>query len=99
MVVDYAEKMGKRVIVSGLTGDSNRENFGNILTLTTKADKFDLLHASCIKCAEETNGRALDAIFTHRISNDMSQINIGGSDKYIPLCRKHYISLNKEKNQ
>lgn len=98
-VVDYAEKLNKRVIVSGLIGDSNRGNFGNILTLMTKADKFDLLHASCIKCAEEMTEGTVNAYFTHRTSESKDQISVGGSDQYIPVCRKHYISLNENKNQ
>lgn len=97
IVIDYAEKLNKRVIVSGLTGDYLRKNFGSILTLATKADKFDLLCASCIKCAEEGSTHAVNAIFTHRTSNNTNQIDVGGQEEYIPVCRKHYISLNKEK--
>lgn len=97
LVIDYAEKLNKRVIVSGLTGDYLRKNFGNILTLVTKANKFDLLCASCIKCAEEESVYAVDAHFTHRTSDNTNQIDVGGQEGYIPVCRKHYILLNKEK--
>jgi thymidine kinase len=97
LVVDYAEKLNKRVIVSGLTGDYLRNNFGNILTLATKANKFNLLCASCIKCAEEGSIYAVNAHFTHRTSDNTNQIDVGGQEEYIPVCRKHYILLNKEK--
>lgn len=95
IVVDYADKENKRVIVSGLIGDFKREKFGKILDLIPKADKVDLLHANCIKCAKMTDiPLVVPAYFTHRMINNDSQIDVGGSDKYIPVCRKHYLELN-----
>ena len=52
--------------------------YGDDLLITKLASK-------CHICKAE-------AIFTHRIVADGEQVLIGGSDKYIPLCRNHYIS-------
>lgn len=109
-VINYAERNGSRVIVSGLIGNSNRGTFGNMLSLVPKADKFELLHAYCTKCAEcgvEGGNPPLKtfAYFTHRFSpfkgegfskseNDENIIDVGSADKYIPVCRKHYLELN-----
>ena len=78
----------KHVIVVGLNGDSNRENFGDIYKLYPLADKINLLTAMCIKCKNGTPG-----IFSKKITNDTNQTDtnqtdIGSTDKYIPVCRK-----------
>ena len=61
---------------------------GEILDLLPIADSITKLKSKCNTCGAE-------AIFTHRISNEKEQVIIGGSDKYIPLCRNHYIIENK----
>jgi len=100
-VVNYAEKNGSRVIVAGLVGNAKRETFGDILSLVPKADKFELLHASCVKCAATSveSGffpSSVPAPFTCKIAGDKEQtIDVGGIDKYIPVCRKHYLELNE----
>jgi thymidine kinase len=73
----------KHVIVVGLNGDSNRENFGDIYKLYPLADKINLLTAMCIKCKNGTPG-----IFSKKIVNDTNQTDVGSTDKYIPVCRK-----------
>ncbi len=94
-VVEYAEVYGKRVIISGLIGDSKRKLFGDMYKLMPKASKFDLIPASCMKCAEE-KPQHVDAFFTHRTVSDEGQLLIGGLEKYIPVCLKHYLSLNQK---
>lgn len=94
-VYNYVEKGNKRVIVSGLVGDAERKNFGHITDLIPMAENYTQLSASCIMCADEVE-HIVPAPFTHRISgihND--QIETGGKDKYISVCRKHYIKLSK----
>ena len=93
MIIEYAEKINKRVIVSGLCGDSKRTKFGSIADLLHLTDDIALLHASCTKCARDLI--SVPAPFTHRICDESDVVVIGGSDKYIPLCRKHYLEMNK----
>jgi thymidine kinase len=96
IIVDYAEKENKRVIVAGLVGDFKREKFGKIIDLIPKANSVELLYANCIKCAQTSDiPLVVPAYFTHRIIDNNSQIDVGGSDKYIPVCRKHFIELNQ----
>ncbi len=80
------EKYKKHVVVSGLDGDYNRNVFGDIIKLIPICDTVDKLHAYCNKC---NNG--MIAPFTKKISNNCSVIDIGGSDKYVPVCRYHYL--------
>ena len=81
------EKLNINVIVTGLDGDYQRKPMGEILDLVPIANTVTKLASKCNVCQQE-------AIFTHRIVNDSDQVLIGGSDKYIPLCRNHYIEKN-----
>ena len=77
-------KETKHVIVSGLSGDYNREPWETISNLIPLAD--DIIHtkALCVKCCN-------DAPFTKKISSDGKKIDIGDTDKYIAVCNKCYI--------
>jgi len=77
----------KKVYLYGLDGDFNRNKFGQMLDLIPLCDNVQKLHAKCHICS-------LDAIFSHRISNESSQVVIG-SDNYIPLCRNCYVNKRK----
>lgn len=86
--VSCLEKLNINVIVTGLDGDYLRKPMGEILNLLPIADSITKLKSKCNTCGKE-------AIFTHRISAEKEQVIIGGSDKYIPLCRNHYTIENK----
>jgi thymidine kinase len=77
----------KHVVVSGLDGDYQRNTFGDIVRLIPVCDTLDKLKAYCCKC---NNG--VSAHFTKRIAKNKSTsvIDIGGNEKYIPVCRYHY---------
>ena len=77
----------KRVVVSGLSGDFSRNNFGDIIKLIPICDTIDKLCAYCKIC---NNGN--DGPFTKKISSEKSIIDIGSNDKYIPVCRTHYLN-------
>ena len=97
-VHNYVEKGNKRVIVSGLVGDAERKKFGHITDLIPMAENYTQLCASCIMCADEVEN-VVPAPFTHRISGTQdNQIDTGGKDKYISVCRKHHIKLNSQTN-
>jgi len=87
-IKDYANN-GKRVIVSGLTSDSNQNKFGCITDLLPVSENCEILNAICVKCIENNVRR--DAAFTIKIHSESSenQIDIGSDDKYIPVCRYH----------
>ena len=62
-VIDQVEMKGKNVIVVGLDGDSNRENFGYIHKLIPLCDDIVKLKAYCSICKDGTLG-----IFSKRLS-------------------------------
>ena len=85
-IVPFAEIMadrGKIVIVAALDGTFERKPFGTILNLIPIAESVIKLSAVCNTCFRE-------AAFTKRISNEKEVEVIGGSDKYLAVCRQCY---------
>lgn len=75
------------VIISSLDGDYKREPIGQVLELIPHCDKCVKLTSKCIECKDMTN-----APFTHKKEDNKKTVEIGTSDLYMPLCRKHYNS-------
>ena len=90
-VISWVDIFDINVVVAGLDGDFQRQPIGQMLELIPHADSCIKLNALCSKCKDGTN-----ASFTHRIIHSNEQILIGGSDTYIPLCRKCYLNMNKK---
>lgn len=84
---DLSLKQDKTIFVVGLNGDSNMKNFGEIHKLLPKCDDIELLTAYCKHCVGET-----PAPFTKKLvtGDPTRQVEVGESDIYEPLCRKHY---------
>lgn len=97
-------KQGKHVRVVGLDGNFKMEKFGSefgqILDLIPMADSAVKLSATCVKCLEELEANdykgnifAISGGFTRKIGGSMTlEKDVGGSDKYIPVCRYHHAS-------
>ena len=100
-VKDWVEKKGIHVRVSGLCGDINKNKFGSVLDLIPFCDGVEKMTASCVLCLKDLkkadfkgNILAIEAPFTRKIGDPVSTlvVDIGGSDKYIPVCRYHHSS-------
>ena len=96
--VDIKKKI---VIAAGLDGDFNRCPFPVVSNLIPLADKLIKLTAYCGICRDRTPGifsKLIKAPTTDNTSNntpnDISKDNIiiGSTDKYIAVCRKHYLT-------
>lgn len=87
-VIQAVEIHNKNITISGLDGDFNRDKFGEIIDLIPYSDSICKLTAICCFCKNGT-----PAIFSKRIINhDDVQINVGALDKYVAVCRKHYLN-------
>jgi thymidine kinase len=75
----------KNVIVAGLDGDSDRNNFGEIHKLLPLCDDVIKLKAFCAECK---NGK--EGIFSKRIVQEEGQTCVGASNKYKAVCRDCY---------
>ena len=82
--VDGHEKL--QVVVSGLDGDASRRPFGQMLDLIPIAESVLRLSSYCSVCR---NGTA--AHFTKKISGSSETVEIGAADKYVPVCRRHWL--------
>jgi len=81
--VEVAQQLannGKIVICSGLDGDFRAKPFGRVAEMIAIAEDVIKLTAVCVKCCK-------DASFTYKFASDDQIVDIGGADKYIPLCR------------
>jgi thymidine kinase len=88
------------VLVAGLDGDFKQEKFGHILDIIPMCDEVQKKSSRCRLCLEENltmkgafNPMNLKAPFTVKFANtsgSSSVIDIGGEDKYMPVCRYHH---------
>ncbi len=83
----------KYVIVSGLIADFKGNKFGKTLDLIPICSNIERLHAYCSECAKEK--KCTIAIYSKKIVKCRKSIDIGGSEKYIPVCRFHFNQIDK----
>jgi thymidine kinase len=83
-VVTLIERYNKNVVICGLDCDYKQEKFGQIWDLIPHANTVIKLQGKCNNCSNKS-------LFTHRLTNEVSQELIG-THNYIPLCRTCYNS-------
>jgi thymidine kinase len=87
VVTSWVDHLGKTVIASGLSGSAERTPMGDVQALIPHADSISFLTALCGFCADGT-----PAPFSKRIIASHSEVDVGGSDKYVATCRRHFFS-------
>lgn len=80
---------GFRVIIAGLDMDFRGIPFGPMPALMAIADDVTKVQAVCVRC-----GRP--AYISHRLVAGESQVLLGETDKYEPICRECYNKLSDE---
>ncbi len=85
------ETMGKHVIVVGLDGDADRKPFGQILECIPLADDVFKLKSFCRKCSDGT-----EALFSYCMAKKTEQVQVGGAELYMPLCRKCFVTSYRD---
>jgi thymidine kinase len=99
-LVEFVNKcldLNKYVIVAGLIADFKGHKFGKTLDLIPICTNIHRLHAYCSECAK--NKKCTVAIYSKKTVKSKKNIDIGGSDKYIPVCRTHYFEDSKQINK
>lgn len=87
--VEMAETLNKKVIISGLNGDFQREAFGEINALIPLCDNITKLYPFCLLCRDLD--KLSPALFSKRLDQSARDvICIGANDKYVPVCRECY---------
>ena len=75
----------KNILLVGLDGDASQQPFGELLQCIPYATNVTKLHALCEICRDGTI-----APFTkRRIDNSDQQVDVGGAERYLPVCLKH----------
>jgi len=87
---DIVDNYKKIIYVFGLSGDSNREKFGQILDLIPICDNITHLKSICNICCDVNN-----ASFTLRKTTNKEQVLVGGYDEYMAVCRVCWLNNNK----
>lgn len=85
--VKLKEEYNYTILIAGLDGDSNRNNFGHILDIIPYCNDVIKLHAMCSVCNDGTLG-----LFSKRFNNNCNKVCVGDNDIYKAVCRKHYIN-------
>jgi thymidine kinase len=75
------------IIVGGLDGDFQKNPIGMILDLIPHSNHCVKLNSLCSICKDGT-----EAPFSKRTIQSKDKVLVGGSDMYIPVCRKHFTS-------
>ena len=89
-ITRWIDNFSVDIIVGGLDGDFQRQPIGTILDLIPHADKCYKLISLCNICKDGT-----EAPFSFRLVNSADKVLVGGSESYIPVCRKHFNNLKK----
>ncbi len=88
--INYLLENGYTIIVAGLDMDYEAKPFQIVKELLSICDYVEKHHAVCAVCGN-------DAWVSYRITDAKDRIQLGASETYLPLCRKHYIEKMREK--
>ena len=83
-VYSLLKTANRHILIVGLDGDANQKPFGDIFQCIPYATSVTKLSAMCLKCKDGT-----PAHYTVRKEAFDSQVDVGGSDKYLAVCLKH----------
>jgi thymidine kinase len=89
----WANKHNVHVIVAGLSGDFRRNKFGFILDLIPHCERINMYSAFCGECDKKEPSIRQKAPFTFKLTKGDVVEDVGGIDKYIPVCRECYEKL------
>lgn len=93
VVRDLVLKKGIRVIIASLDYDYKLQPFGKVLELAGLCEPGNVnkLAAICEKCDVQDLRSASHSM---KISGGTEIVDVGGADKYIPVCTKCYVKYN-----
>jgi thymidine kinase len=100
------DNYNKKIYISGLDGDINRNKFGHIIDLVPLCDKITKLKSLCSICKNGT--KAIFTIKTRENNNSKQNINInnegntilvGGVETYRATCRRCYLHYSEKIKQ
>jgi thymidine kinase len=93
-LADVVDELGVPVIAYGLRADFKGDLFPGSYQLLALADKIEEIKTVCWYCDKKAtmNMRLKDGVAVF----EGAQIQIGGNESYLPVCRKCYASKRKQ---
>ena len=83
---------GVRVVVAGLDMDYRGKPFGPMPHLLAIAEFVTKLHAICVRTGKLAN-------FSYRTGEEDAQLQLGGTDSYLPLSRSAYLKATQNQGK
>ncbi|MGA4519211.1 thymidine kinase [Solibacillus silvestris] len=83
--INLLRDMGYNVVVTGLDLTAEDQPFGQMPVIAAMADECIKMRSTCSDCGE----KASNSFFT---GDQKDVVEVGGEDKYKPLCRSCYTS-------
>jgi len=87
VVVHMMDVCKKKVYISSLNGDSNRQLFGEIYKLLPYCHHIEWLSALCKSCKDGTPG-----VYSKRKQQSDQQVQVASGDVYEAVCLMHYLA-------
>lgn len=86
----------KNIFIGSLIADYMGNKFGNALELIPICNNIVKLDSYCIECSKKKIYNK--AVFSKKLpgKGDANIVDIGGVDKYIPVCREHFNDITKK---
>lgn len=94
-LVKIVDKLDIPVICYGLRSDFKLEPFGSTKYLMAIADEIEELKTICSECGKKKANVNARFDESGKVIIEGKQVEIGGNDKYRPLCRKCFNILKK----
>lgn len=93
-LTDVVDDLNIPVICFGLRGDFKQDPFSSTSVLMTIADSLEEVKTICSHCGQKK--ATISARYVNgKVQKSGKQIEIGGNEKYKPLCRKCWKQLTK----
>jgi thymidine kinase len=92
-LTDIVDDLDCDVIVYGLRSDFKGEPFEGSIYLMTLADEIEELKMVC-KYGEKTSMNM--RLYNDKPIFDGNQVQIGGNESYLPVCRKYFKKMRKQ---
>lgn len=91
--INMMDKYHINIYVAALNGDFNRKPFDVISTLYSRADEIFFKQGKCYFCNNKSSFSLKFDVNTNSLN---SQIDVGGCDKYHPVCGSCYLNSLKK---
>jgi thymidine kinase len=95
----YCEKWansGIEVFVAALSSDFKKREWKSVNELLPKCEKVHTFSSVCVDCGNDAYFTRKDVVSELSLSVSTDQVDIGGIEKYSPVCRSCYNGVNKE---